>query len=79
MKNAMLLLLCLSTAAVSAGSAAAQSAMSPPVTMQPIPNPPEKTHHHGPKGKLCNNPSCWEANKKAGAAQPAKMKTAKPA
>jgi hypothetical protein len=79
MKKAILVIVSLSTAGMFAGSAAAQAAMSPPVTMQPIPNPPEKARHHGPKGKLCNNPTCWEANKKAGAAHPAKTMPAKPA
>jgi hypothetical protein len=79
MKKAILLIFCLSAAAGSADLAAAQASMSPPVTMQPIPNPPEMSHHHGPKAKLCNNPSCWEKAKKAGAAHAAKAKAAKPA
>jgi hypothetical protein len=37
-------------ATLGGGSALAQ-AMSPPVTMQPIPNPPEKMKAHGHKAK----------------------------
>ncbi len=51
MKYSALIITGMVISTMSAGSALAQ-AMSPPVTMQPIPNPPEKSKMHAHKAKM---------------------------